>query len=283
MNRLCITLALVMTTLVISFHSVSAQVIIAPTAVFMDDGSKFASVMIINRSNESRDVALDFKFGYPQSDSLGNITVNYQDSATERKYSLVSWIKVFPRQFTLQPGEQRTVRLTVKTPADLPDGAYWGRMITTSSPKAQLIDTNATAIGAQLNFVFNQVVPVVFQHGKLESALSVERNSVVADTGRIDIISAIRCSGHTPFFGATSLRILDDKGSVVEEQKAPLAVYFNLAKRFTLDRKLYKAGKYKAEIAISGQRGDVEERFLRNITPVNITVPFSITATPKNR
>lgn len=277
MKRFFVALALIVGLgICLTNADATSQVIIAPTAVFMDDGSKFASVMIINRSNETRDVSLDFKFGYPQSDSLGNVTVNYQDSITERKYSLVSWIKVFPRQFSLQPGEQRTVRLTVKTPSEVPDGAYWGRMVTTSSPKAQLADTTTTAIGAQLNFVFNQVVPVVFQHGKLETTVSIERSKVVADTGRIDIISAIRCSGHTPFFGATSLRVIDDKGAVVEEEKAPVAVYFNLAKRFTLNRRLYKAGNYKAEIAISGQRGDIEDRFLRTITPVNITVPFSI-------
>lgn len=283
MKRFVLLACMALVCVVSMQQSLWSQVIIAPTAVFMDDGSKFASVMIINRSNESRDVSLDFKFGYPQSDSLGNVSVNYRDSVLERKYSLVSWIKVFPRQFTLQPGEQRTVRLTVKTPNDLPDGAYWGRMTTTSAPKAQLADTNAAAIGAQLNFVFNQVVPVVFQHGKLESTISIERNNVIADTGRIDIISAIRCAGHTPFFGATSLRVLDDKGSVVEEQKAPVAVYFNLAKRFSLDRKLYKSGSYKAEIAISGQRGDVEERFLRTIPPVNVVVPFSVKNSSQSR
>lgn len=255
-----------------------AQLIIAPTAVFVDNANKFASVLIVNRSNEARDVTLDFKFGYPQSDSAGNVTINYADSAIARTYSLVPWIKVFPRQFSLQPGEQRTIRLTVKTPAELQQGAYWARMVTTSTPKAQLVDTNNTNVGAQINVVFNQVIPVVYHNGNLETIVHVEKSRVIADTGGIDLISTIRCQGHSPYFGTTQLRVIDASGNLVEEQKAPCSVYFALDKRFTLTRTLYKPGSYRAEISVSSQRGDIEEKFLRPMQPVQTQISFSVPA-----
>ncbi|MGB9591584.1 MAG: hypothetical protein ACPL1K_03610, partial [Candidatus Kryptoniota bacterium] len=116
-----------------------AQVIVAPTILYMSDKDRFGTFIVMNRSTTPQEISIYFKFGYPSSDSLGNLFMQYGDSAAAQKYSCANWVRGFPRQFIINPGQQQIVRLTVTPPPDLPDGMYWTRLVTRSSPQQKKI------------------------------------------------------------------------------------------------------------------------------------------------
>jgi hypothetical protein len=53
---------------------------IAPTAIFMDHGSRSGSVLLYNPNSEPAEVTISVMFGYPATDSAGNIYFRTADS-----------------------------------------------------------------------------------------------------------------------------------------------------------------------------------------------------------
>ena len=78
------------------------------------------------------EIDIAFAFGYPQSDSVGNVTVPFTDSVPAGEPGAVPWLRAFPRRLVLQPGQQQVVRILAQPPENLPDGEYWGRVMVAS-------------------------------------------------------------------------------------------------------------------------------------------------------
>jgi len=112
-----------------------AQVTIAPTNLFIDSGSKFGTYMVINGSNDTQEISIDFFFGYSSTDDDGKRSIVTDDSVAKARYSIADKIKAFPQNFTLSPGQRQVVRLRINAQNDIPDGTYWARIRTTSTPE----------------------------------------------------------------------------------------------------------------------------------------------------
>jgi P pilus assembly chaperone PapD len=149
-----------LTTIVVSITA-QAQVVLAPTAVYMSDNQRSATFLVVNNTTEEKDVALRLQFGYPVSDSNGNVAMIYTDTAVAQRFSCTEWVQVFPRKFRLAPGARQIVRLTARVPETTADGMYWSRLITTSSAAAE--EDTTDQVGARINFSVNQVVPVTYK------------------------------------------------------------------------------------------------------------------------
>lgn len=59
----------------------NAQVTIAPTNMFIDGNARFGTYMVINNSNETQEISIDFLFAYSQTDEQGNRSIIQDDSA----------------------------------------------------------------------------------------------------------------------------------------------------------------------------------------------------------
>ena len=74
--------------LIIPLQELTASVLVSPTVVFITDKNPTGRITLLNRGNRPQEVAVYFSFGLPVSDSLGNISVTFQDSAVTDFYSL---------------------------------------------------------------------------------------------------------------------------------------------------------------------------------------------------
>ena len=263
--------------ILISSNVVDAQVAVAPPVVFMSPENRFDVLMIENRTSNTQEVSVEFKFGYPASDSLGVVAMQYADSSAERLYSIASWLKAFPKRFVLAPGEQQSVRLALMAPQSLADGIYWTRIVTTGAPQQKFVDTVRAGITTQLNYVFQQVTTAAFVKGKIVSQLAIQGKGVQRDSSGIAILWHVDRAGNAPYFGTAVTKIYNQHGDLVDETKETLAIYFSMMKRSVFSTAAVKPGSYSVEVSLLPERTDIPRDQLKLfgsfLQRFNVTIP----------
>lgn len=154
-------------TLLLLFASLGfAQVTIAPTNMFIDNTSGFGTYMVVNGSNKTQEISVDFFFAYSQTDENGNRSIIIEDSVMADRYSVAEYVRAFPRNFTLAPNQRQMVRLRLTAPNDLDDGTYWARIKTTSTPESPPLELQQTeSVNATVGIIVEQVTGLFFKKG----------------------------------------------------------------------------------------------------------------------
>ena len=254
-----------------------AQVIVAPTILFMSDQSRFGTFIVMNRSNTPQEISISFKFGYPESDSLGNVEMQYDDSLMAREHSCQPWLNGFPQKFIVNPGQQQVVRLLVSPPADIPDGEYWTRLITSSTPQAKTIDTVRNGITANITFVLQQVTTVLYKKGYVNTSVDVSELRAVPDSSSTDLLAFVSRGGNSPFFGKMSAVVKDKAGNTVYSSQEVLAIYPNsMVVKFSVPQSELRSGTYTAEVKLESERNDIPGDDLLRVPTVEKTLTFNV-------
>jgi hypothetical protein len=269
MLRYCFLFALFLT-------YAQAQVSVAPPALFINPNNRFGTFTVENKTGEAQEVSIKFRFGYPVSDSIGNLSMQYDDSITEAQYSLADWIKGFPRKFILPAGAQQIVRLNTQPPANLPDRMYWSRIITSAQPLAKRIDTVRTGITTQISVVFEQVTTVLYGKGVLTTGLEITDPFVTEDSASIRLVWKTIKTGNAPYFGTLRVKLYDETGSAVDETAETLGIYATMNKKASFNRTKVKTGNYTAEITFSSERNDIASDNIIQLPPIVKKIAFTI-------
>lgn len=257
--------------------SAQAQVVVAPTILFLSNQSRFGTFLVMNRSDAPQEVSISFRFGFPESDSLGNLRMQYDDSAMAREHSCQRWLRGFPQSFILDPGRQQVVRLLVTAPEDIPDGEYWTRLITTSSPQARTVDTIRSGITANITFVLKQVTTVIYRKGFANTSVRIKRIDAVPDSTSTNLLTYISRGGNSPFFGEILADVRDSSGKSVYSGKDEIAVYESgFVVKFAVPASDLPKGMYTAEIRLRSQRSDIAGANLLTVPPLDKTFSFSV-------
>lgn len=268
-------LALVFTFSVTSV--VISQVSIAPVFVFMNDNNSFGSFVVMNGSNQNQEIAVDFVFGYSATDETGNGFMVYDDSLAYKQYAATDWVRAFPRNFVLEPGQRQTVRITARPPQGLSDGLYWTRIRTASNPQTPSIDELAVeGVRTQITFRFEQVTALFYKKGSLNTNIRLNNiRGERTDNGFSALVDVYR-TGNSPFFGSAIVTLRDGSNRVVAENSFPVSIYFDGTRRFTLPAEL-STGEYTVDVRFESQRGDMTTQDIIQITPVSqsarVTLP----------
>jgi hypothetical protein len=262
--------------LVLFIINAQAQISVSPPALFMNSSNRFGTFVVENKTAEPQEVSVKFRFGYPSSDSIGNLSMQYEDSIAESKYSLTGWIKGFPKKFVLMPGTQQIIRLTTQPPADLKDGMYWTRIVTTAQPQAKRIDTIRAGITTQINIVFEQITTVLYAKGALNTGLEIMDPFIVDDSAGVRLVWKTVKNGNAPYLGTVSVTLFNEAGSVVDEYIETLGIYLTMNKKASFDRSKLKSGKYIAEIKFVTERKDIASEDIIQVPPILKKIAFTI-------
>ncbi|MEX0680853.1 MAG: hypothetical protein WD097_05680 [Balneolales bacterium] len=236
----------------------NAQVTIAPTALFIDDQSRFGSFLVLNGSNEAQEVSLLFEFGYPDTDDEGNSYMNYEDEEARVRYSMADWIRGFPRNFILAPGERQTVRLTVRPPGEVSEGTYWTRIKTVSNPAVPDIDEEVTeGVQAQITFRFEQVTAGFYKRGNVTTGIHFNDLAVDVYDNQGIVRARVERTGNSPFLGSIFLIVRDANNNVVYEHRTSTTVYIDAVRRIEFDASELPPGSYTAEVRFESWRPDI--------------------------
>lgn len=256
----------------------AAQVVVAPKLVNVSDQERFASVFVENRTNRPQEVSLEFKFGYPVTDSLGSVSMKYGDRQAADSLDIGKHITPYPRKFLLPPGQRQRVRLALRPPDDLPDGMYWSRLAFTASQFEQdAPPPNQAAVETKIRYRFRQVISVFYRHGSLETGVRFRKMRSSRDRDNIYITSRVERIGNAPYLGTASLEVVNDStGTVVTAQENKAAVYFDMTHRFAVPRPDLTDGTYRAKVTYETRRKDVASSDLVPADPTSRTLIFAI-------
>lgn len=252
------------------------QVSIAPTALFLNDQTRSASLYVSNGTNQTQQVEVGFQFGYPAADSAGNVYMEYEDSTAAEQYSLKPYLRVFPRQFSLPGGESQVVRVVTRPLSEKENGVYWTRLITTSEPQVEDIDTSATGVQTNITFRIRQVTSILYQKGNVGTEIALGDVTAAGDSNVVAITAELNRSGNAPFLGMAHMTVRRG-GEVVMEVDRAIAAYFSMCRRFMLEHTgELSTGTYTAEMRLTSERNDIPAQHRIPITPTSKTVQFQV-------
>jgi len=254
--------------------NITAQVVLAPTAVYMSDAQRTATFLVVNNTTEDKDVVLKFQFGYPVADTNGNVRVEYTDSITARQFSCSEWVTMFPRKFRLAVGARQIVRLTARMPVGLEEGMYWTRLVTSTSAAGS--DQTTDQVGARVNLSVHQVVPVMVKRGKPSVQLvSAAMKLVRMENARLAPALAVTAAGKGPFVGTAQLTLRrNSEDPIVRE--VPLSVYFSTVKRLADVFPKLSAGTWTVSVKLTSGKQDIDTDFFADCEPLVTTATFNV-------
>jgi hypothetical protein len=208
---------------------------VSPMSVFMSHTSRTASITLYNPNPLPEEIEIGFAFGYPQSDSAGDVSVALSDVAPDGEPSALPWLRAFPRRLVLQPGQQQVVRILAQPPADLEDGEYWSRILVTATggrpPVEQQVQPNVRVSISMRTII---VASLNYRKGRLTTGVNVKDAQAVRTTEGLQVTLDMERQGDAAYLGRVRLELLDASGAVMHVEEDVLSVYRTLRRRFNI-------------------------------------------------
>ena len=240
--------------------SAQAQVSINPTVITIHQGEPIEELTVFNSSAEPMEVSLSMEFGYPDVNAQGAVFVNYNDAEAAGLYGLDAYLRIFPRQFVLEPGKRQVVRMQALPMADRAPGVYWTRVkVASNEVSMDQADLSASGFSSRVTYRIQQNIGVFYRNGDVSTGLRMESvtTSQVGDT--LNVATSLIRTGNSPYLGHLRLRLLGADGSEVTLHERPFSVYFDRAWTIPVDVASIPSGIYTLEVSARNQRADMPE------------------------
>jgi hypothetical protein len=235
-----------------------SQVTVAPSLLFIDSKSGIGNLYITNNSEYPQEVSISFAFGFPDADSVGNPTMNYNDTVAAGIYSLNPIVRAYPRSFLLNPKQQQTVRLQVRTKSSVKDAFLFSRVKVTSAQKSPDIEKKTTeAVTTQINFKFDQILPVFYKKGNVSTGLTVHDVSTSIVDKKLTVIADVERTGTAAFIGSVKAELYSSSNEEVALSEATATIYFRMKNKMELDLSKAGIGKHRLVLTFETKRSDV--------------------------
>lgn len=247
-------------------------VLVAPHALFLSDRSRVGQVELINQGRGAEEVEIEFAYGYPQTDSTGDMHVELIENPPADAPSAAGWLRAFPRRLRLDPGQRQSVRIQASPPAGLRDGEYWSRMIVTSRPAQAGGVSEDSTINAAIVFQLRTITSVNYRNGTVRTGVRIDSVTATATADTLDAWVSLTRTGNAAFIGSVRLALADSTGTTVRSwDPSPLAVYYGLFRRFQLPLEGLAAGRYTLRVSATTERQDLDPRHVLPVEPVTFS------------
>lgn len=250
--------------------ALARAVSVSPMSVFMDHRTRTASITLYNPNPLPEEVEISFAFGYPQSDTAGEVTVPLSERGPEGEPSAVEWLRAFPRRVRLEPGQNQVVRILAQPPADLADGEYWSRVIVIATggrppveqqvePDVRVAITMRTVIIGSLNY----------RKGRLATGVTVDSSRADRSGTGAQLTLDLTRQGQAAYLGTIRVEALSADGRVLAEEEDVLSVYRTIRRRFAFPD---TPGVASFRYSIRTERPDLGQSNIINAPAVNGSV-----------
>jgi hypothetical protein len=250
-----------------------AAIVVAPTAVYLDEANPATAISLYNPSTSPEEVSVEAVFGYPTTDEVGNVRLHLDESSADAR-SAAGLVQVLPRRLVVPPGERRVVRLLARPPADLEVGEYWTRLIFTSRGQRLPVsgegsDTARVAVGLDLEV--RTIIAVTYRHGDVSTGVSVEGFEPEIRGDSLIVRPDLIRRGTGAYIGRMDLRLLAPDGSEVRRWSEQVAVYRAYHRRYRYDVSDVAPGPYRLVLRLDTERDDVPAAARLGAAPVELT------------
>ena len=232
---------------------------VSPTAVFMDERTGDAQVLVGNAGDTPEEATIELKFGFPDADSAGTPYVRFVDDPGPEFHSAADWIRAFPQRVRLEPHTQQTVRLLARPPAGLPDGEYWTRMIVTGRGASVRLATGDTAVRAGVNLEIRLVTSLTYRKGRLATGVELRNLAAEIQDDSLSVWAHLARLGNAAYLGRAEVELVNAEGRVVQSWAQTLSVHFPMRRRFAFPLRQVPAGDYRVRLRLRTHRPDLPE------------------------
>lgn len=269
---------LLFTLLLLVAVRVSAQVALAPTAIFLDKNG-IGTLYITNNSAVPQEISVGFQFGYTTENESGNLYIKYDDSLRVKEYHLEG-IKAFPKNFILPPKQQQIVRVQVRMPKDKPDGLYFCRVKVGSAAQVADVDQSAgqEGIATRINVRFEQVIAAFMKKGNVTTGVQIGNIGSKVDNQILVLSLPYQTTGNSPFLGRLTTKLTSADGKEIVNHTGSIVMYFNGQRNISYALPEGVApGRYQLELTFETERSDITPTDLVKAPPsihrATITIP----------
>jgi P pilus assembly chaperone PapD len=246
---------------------ITGAVLVTPHAVFIDHRQRTGQLTLANPGEEPEEIEIDFVFGYPATDSLGNPYVELIDEPRPDQPSAAEWMRAFPRRLRLEPGQRQVVRLLASPPSDLPDGEHWSRLIVTSRRAAPVAAADS-GLRAGITLELRTIISLTYRKGTPETGVTLSDLSTQVEGDSLVTWLGLERDGNAAYLGSVKIVVLDNDESVVREWSIPVAVYYEMHRRLALPLDGIPSGAYRVRFDLSTAREDIPQTNILPATPI---------------
>lgn len=159
---------------------------VAPHRLIITPGTRADTISVSNKSDRERRYDLSM---IDQIMTDKGVTKRIEDDSFV--YSVKKMVSYTPRRFTLKPGESQVVRVKVDRPPNLSDGDYHSHLLFREVPlsrkdKEKLQEERELAektVSFEIRTLYGIAVPIVVQHGKINSDIGLANLALGAGAG----------------------------------------------------------------------------------------------------
>jgi hypothetical protein len=204
-------------------------------SVFLDQRNRSGTMTLYNPNPLPEEIEVGFAFGYPQSDSTGNVSVPFSDTVPAGEPSALGWLRAFPRRLVLQPGQTQVVRILAEPPADLADGEYWARVLVTATggrpPVEQEVQPDVRVAISMKTIV---VASLNFRKGKPVTGVRATAAEAVVTPAGVQFTVDMERTGNAAYLGRIRVELQDASGRVLARDEDVVSIYHTLRRRFVI-------------------------------------------------
>lgn len=151
------------------------DLLVAPTRVVINNGGQ-AEVVLSNIGSKPATYRISLELR--RMDETGDFSDIEEAAANPAERAALDMIRYAPRRITLLPGQPQAVRISVRPPAELPDGEYRVHMSFRAVPDATPAEGapatgNETGVSIRLTPIYGITIPVFVRKGRLEATASL--------------------------------------------------------------------------------------------------------------
>lgn len=226
--RSLISIVLLVSTL---WSVADADMLISPTRAALDTKDRQAELVLRNTSEGSRTYRLEWEDKRVVDD---NGTYEMVGEG-ENWPSAANMIRFSPRQITVGPGENQTVRLSLRPPKDLEPGEYRSHLLLKvvakdSEPSGvmEMDDPNREGIGFKLFMQMSFSIPIVVRHNVDPPEVAISDIKVQPREGsdqQMALAVELSRSGVASSYGEIVVEMQKDRNSPVERIGRKKGVY----------------------------------------------------------
>lgn len=280
MQRIFLT---VLTTAFILFLLPAAglsQIQLIPTTIVLDRAG-VGTVMVINTTNEPREISIFTDFKYNVSNETGQ-SVDAGDYRELEMYDISENLLIYPPRFVLGGGERRDVRVQHRMGPGMEDGGYFSRFMVKAEPMARdaVQEENPETIGVQLNYVFVQDIPLYHFYGNATTGIVINDMEVIEDEEdpeHILFLFDMEKTGNSPYRGSVDIVISDSEGEIIEEETKQVGLFTDRKIGLKIRTERYSAGQtYTADFTFKTKRSTSAPQDLVQAPDVTWSATFAI-------
>jgi hypothetical protein len=254
------------------------SLMVASPIVTIDDRTRTGLMVLINDGIAPLEASISTFYGYPVTDSLGQMYLRTFTQVDDTMPCAASWVQSFPRRLRIEPKSRATVRLLVTPPANLAPGEYWARVVVATKGGQVRVGglADSSGIEAKLDIEVRSVIGLFYRVGAVKTGLALANLHTTEQGDSVIGRVTLTRQGSAAFVGSLKAQVRDAQGTVRAEQLLPLGVYYTLEPRFALPVAGLPPGRYQLAVEALSSRPDLPSNLLLSTVPVRASIEIGL-------